>query len=155
MEGQLRSSTKRNARPFCSVFGIWTDMALEQSLNRDVKCSGGLVGITKREAAKDRWFLTNHTRCIISGKLAEMAELGNSNRTKHGEDFPSRSAADYKAVCAIVDKIQNAMKNPLTSCGSEVVELTNISSGAKPTKKSAEKILNAYELCKDSLGAVC
>ncbi len=34
---------KRSYQPFAS---IWTDMALEQSVNRDSKSKGGAIGIT-------------------------------------------------------------------------------------------------------------
>lgn len=47
----------RSTQPFAQV---WTDMALEQSINRDCKTSGGIIGISKRPGALERWFLTYH-----------------------------------------------------------------------------------------------
>lgn len=42
---------QRSERPYCSV---WLNMGLERSLNNEVKCSGGRIGITKRDEARER-----------------------------------------------------------------------------------------------------
>jgi len=39
-------SVARSQQPFCQV---WTDMALEQSINLDTKSKGEIVGITRNE----------------------------------------------------------------------------------------------------------
>ena len=39
---------------------VWTDMALEQSVNLDSKSKGGIVGTTQKPEALERWFLTCH-----------------------------------------------------------------------------------------------
>ena len=65
---------------FCSV---WTDMAPEQSLNRDVKNTGGLKGITQENAARDRWLLMLHARSVIGGTVSDMADYVQSERQKH------------------------------------------------------------------------
>ena len=142
-----KSGAQRSERPFTAQFG--RIMGLEQSLNNEVMCSGGLIGITKRDEARDRWFVTNHVRSIISAKLMEMAHHDSSPRPKHGEDLKSCSAADYHAVCGLVKKLQNEMKNPSDSTGPAAVALTNVCTGANPTSKSAEKILD--DLGKESL----
>ena len=43
-------SVSRSDKPFSQV---WTDMALEQSVNLDAKSNGGIVGISQREQALD------------------------------------------------------------------------------------------------------
>ncbi|KAK3700422.1 hypothetical protein QZH41_004482 [Actinostola sp. cb2023] len=45
--------SRSDNQPFSQV---WTDMALEQSINADSKSIGGIVGITQSQSALDRWF---------------------------------------------------------------------------------------------------
>lgn len=45
----------RSNQPFAQV---WTDMALEQSINLDSKTSGGIIGISQKPGALQQWFLT-------------------------------------------------------------------------------------------------
>ena len=44
-----------------------TDQALEQSINREAKSKGGVIGYTLRKGALLRWFLTRHA----TGEYAE------------------------------------------------------------------------------------
>ena len=55
-------SVIRSKQPFSQV---WTDMALEQSINLDSKSKGGIVGISTREDAVERWFITSHERAAL------------------------------------------------------------------------------------------
>ena len=107
------------------------------------------MGSQRGTEARDRWFVTNHVRSIISAKLMEIAHHDSSPRPKHCEDLKSCSAVDYHAVCGLVKKLQNEMKNPSDSTGPAAVALTNVCTGANPTSKSAEKILD--DLGKESL----
>ena len=45
------SISRSQQQPFAQV---WTDMALEQSINLDSKSKGGIVGISRREDAVER-----------------------------------------------------------------------------------------------------
>ena len=56
-------AVNRSTNPFSQV---WTDMALEQSINLDSKSSGGIIGITQKPDALTRWFLTSHERAAIT-----------------------------------------------------------------------------------------
>ena len=47
----------KSGKPFSSV---WTDMALEQSENHDTKLPGGIIGVSRRNSALNKWFLTAH-----------------------------------------------------------------------------------------------
>ena len=51
---------------------VWTDMGLEQSLNRDSKTSGGIVGL---QGAVDRWFLTAHEKSSITAATKIMCGI--------------------------------------------------------------------------------
>ena len=70
-------SISRSQQPFAQG---WTDMALEQSINLDSKSKGGIVGISRREDAVERWFLRSHERAAITHSLKEMCRLENYER---------------------------------------------------------------------------
>ena len=53
----------RSSQPFSQV---WTDMALEQTINLDSKTRGGIVGLTQNASALDRWFITRHKGAELS-----------------------------------------------------------------------------------------
>ena len=70
-------SVSRSKQPFAQV---WPDLALEQSINLDSKSKGGIVGISTREGAVERWFLTSHDRVAITQALKKMRGIENSER---------------------------------------------------------------------------
>ena len=41
---------------------VWSDMAIEQSINRDCGTLGGLTGLKTNVFAMERWFLTAHLK---------------------------------------------------------------------------------------------
>ena len=56
-------SISQSQQPFAKV---WTDMALEQSIKLDSKSKGGIVGISPRKDAVERWFSTSHKWAAIT-----------------------------------------------------------------------------------------
>ena len=64
-------------QPFAQV---WPDMALEQSINLETKKKRGTVGMSRKEDAVDRWFLTVHERVAMTHAPKEMCGLENSDR---------------------------------------------------------------------------
>ena len=64
-----------STQPFSQV---WTDMALEQSVNLDSKKQGGIVGITQKSGALERWFLTSHQRAAMTTATKDMCGLHGS-----------------------------------------------------------------------------
>ena len=61
MSGNL--SIRRSTQPFAQV---WSDMALEQSINIDRKTTGGIIGINKSPGSLTRWFLVCYERAAIT-----------------------------------------------------------------------------------------
>jgi hypothetical protein len=86
-------SVSRSQQPFGQV---WSDMALEQSINCDSKSKGGLVGMTKKEDAVERWFLTSHERAAITTSLKEMCGVENDRIGTHKEASVKRNERDEK-----------------------------------------------------------
>ena len=68
------------------------DQALEQSLYKDVKCAGGLVGQTTNDNARSRWFLNSHIKATITEEVNRMRGRADS---KTNIDF--RHHTDNKA----------------------------------------------------------
>ena len=51
------------------------DQALEQSINRDTKSQGGIIGFTLSRGAVDRWMLTIHSRAAFNAACNTRAGL--------------------------------------------------------------------------------
>ena len=64
-------------QPFAQV---WPDMALEQSIDLETKKKRGTVGMSRKEDAVDRWFLTVHERAAMTHAPKEMCGLENCDR---------------------------------------------------------------------------
>ena len=60
-------------------------MALEQSINLDSKAKGGIIGITQRPSALQKWFLTAHERTATTTATIRMIDLDESTRSTHKE----------------------------------------------------------------------
>lgn len=54
---------------------VWTDMALEQSINLDFKKRRGIMGIIQKQEALDRWFLMIHEWAAITSATKEMGAV--------------------------------------------------------------------------------
>ncbi len=93
---------------------VWSDMALEQSVNRDSMCRGGIVGITKKEGALTRWFLTSHKRAEITGATTSMCGLDGHAADNHVEPGSQRRKRDEADVQAVITTITGQMINPFT-----------------------------------------
>ena len=70
-------SVSRSKQPFAQV---WPDMAQEQSINLDSKSKGGIVGLSTKEDAVERWFLTSHERATAVQAVKEMCGIENCDR---------------------------------------------------------------------------
>ena len=71
-------SVSRSNHPFSKVS---TNMPLEQSINRDSKSKGGIIGISQNPSAVDGWFLTSHERAAITTTFKEMCSLNDRNES--------------------------------------------------------------------------
>lgn len=50
-------------------FSVSPDMALEQSLNRDVKCVGELIGVSNEDNGRNNCSLTAHIKGDVAAEL--------------------------------------------------------------------------------------
>ena len=83
--------------------------ALEQSVNRDAKTKGGVIGTTRNAMSVDRWFLTAHIRAyIVSATKALCGKVDPSEETEqkpHKEARPSMVERDDEDVNAIISTV--------------------------------------------------
>ena len=141
-------------KPFAQV---WTDMALEQSINLDSKSKGGIVGISRRKDAVERWFLTSHERAAITHSLKEMCGLENYERVcTHKEAGAARMKRDQEDIDRLVSSfnsglLTNPFDIPDDRDTSEKLSLLNIATGVVLPEQASDRLLDATEMGKCSM----
>ena len=90
---------------------MWMKLsALEQSINLDSKTTGGIIGISQRPGALERWFLTCHERAAITTAMKEMCALEDSDRVgTHREAAPRRMLRDDDDVRKLLTVITSGL----------------------------------------------
>ncbi|KXJ20012.1 hypothetical protein AC249_AIPGENE15286 [Exaiptasia diaphana] len=137
---------------------VWSDMALEQSINLDSKSKGGIIGTSTREHAVERWFLTAHERCAIAKSIKEMCGLEDAGRVGthvHKEASKSRVDRDECDVQKILHTFQSGLiKNPFERDDEDdaaVLPLSNLDTGVILPDDIADNILSATAKGKQSM----
>lgn len=79
---------------------VKSGLTLEQSANLDSKTKGGIIGISQKPGALERWFLTAHERAAATTATKELCGLRNSveEGVTHKEADPSRIRRDEEDV---------------------------------------------------------
>ena len=94
-------SVSRSQHSFSKVS---KDLALEQSVNRDSKSKGRIIGNSQNPNALDRWFLTCHERAAITTAFKDICCLNNCNENRfHKEGSSTRIHRDESDVEKIVN----------------------------------------------------
>ena len=139
-------SISRSTQPFAQV---WTDMALEQSINIDSKTTGGITGISQRPASLERWFLTCHDRAAITTGMKDMCALQDSDRVgTHRVASPRRMLRDDDDVRKLLTVITSGlMSDPFSSNENEddISPLINIATGVRMPFALAERLVSSFE----------
>ena len=135
----------RSSQPFSQV---WTDMALEQTINLDSKTRGGIVGLTQNASALDRWFLTSHKRAELTAATKRLCNLEDSDKIgTHKEAGSQRVKRDENDVQRLINTITNTMSNPfdLSEASKEdPVQLRNIATGVVMPHDAAEQLVDCF-----------
>ena len=121
---------------------VSTDMALEQSMNRDSKTKGGIIGISQDYDAVEKWTLSSHVRAAVYSKFRELCKV---KINKMGLSM-KRIEKDEAAVKKIVSKIEEELINPFGIKENEKMCLTNIVSGAVVPHQFTTEILTAKDI---------
>ena len=121
-------AVSRSDNPFSQV---WTDMALEQFINLDSKSKGGIIGISQKPGALERWFLTFHERSAVTAALKEMCGVLDADLIgTHKEAAPKRVERDEHDVqCLLKSFASGLIQDPFTLDEEGDTPLRNIASG--------------------------
>ena len=131
------------SNPFSQVS---TDMALEQSINADSKSKGGIVGISQRPAALQRWFLTSHERAAITTSLKSMYGVVRDDRlgAAHKESSANRITRDEADVQKLLTCFTSSlMSDAFSSDAGE--ELLNFATGVVLPTDISDNLLSSTE----------
>ena len=113
-----------------------TDQALEQTINREAKGTGGVIGFTLRKTALLHWILTRH----ISGEYSEAFQQLFEKKYEgymSEELGPSRMTRDKSDVSSVKDYIIKHCQNPF-DVDTLPNGLINITTGQVATKVVAD-----------------
>ena len=133
-------AVSRSGKPFAQV---WTDMALEQTINADSKSKGGIIGISQNTGALDRWFLTSHERASVTTALKKMFTQEHDHVDIHKEAGAKRVARDEGDVQKLVSCFTTElMANPFTQ---ESESLVNFATGVVLPNDSADVLIRSTE----------
>ena len=81
-------------------------MALEQTINLNSKTRGGIIGITQKESALERWFLTSHERASITSATKGLCYLDDTDKVgTHKEAGSRRQQRDEADVRKVLNTI--------------------------------------------------
>lgn len=135
---------------------VWTDLALEQSVNKDSKVKGGIIGYTQQESAVSRWFLTAHTRANIVASTKAMCENSaevttNVSLSSHKESGKKRIERDEDDVQKILAVLTGQMLNPFNTDTHKTNLVMNLATGMTSTEDVSKDIKAAKDVGKSRL----
>ena len=155
MSGNI--SISRSTQPFAQV---WTDMALEQSINLDSKTTGGITGISQRPGAQACWFLMCHERAAITTAIPccslmceindiimrDMFALQDSDRVgTPREAAPRRMLRDDDDVRKLLTVITSGLMTDPFSLN-EILPLINIATSVRMPFALTECLISSAEI---------
>ena len=86
---------------------VWSDMAIEQSINHDCGTLGGLTGLKTNESSMDKWFLTAHLKANVATTTKAMLGIGVDHPAiPHRESTVSRIEKDEICIENIIDVVE-------------------------------------------------
>ncbi|CAH1796874.1 unnamed protein product [Owenia fusiformis] len=135
-----------------SFNGCWTDLALEQTYNKDGK-SVLFKGITQEPAARDKYIKTVPYLTAVSEDVKAMVHMESFNY-RETVDTDKSSLEDLNCVKRIRETILTDMINPFDADCSDNNSLLNISTGEKCKSTDlafvAEKAIEAIKEAKNA-----
>ena len=122
---------------------VASDQTIEQTINKNQKCHGGITGYSTSAATVQRWVLTSHTIAQCEMVMEEDILIPSSNTKDIGK---SRIKFDKSCVDLIYD-VLNGWANPFESRNS----LIHISSCVEVTEKVKHDLLMAEKIGLDAM----
>ena len=124
---------------------VSSDMLLEKKYNADAKEEGGLGGITKNEASRDKWVYTRHVTAAVSSKFNAICHLKTNISGTHHDSGKSRVTKDINLVRNTMASVEF---NPFT-CDSP--HLLNVATGEVTEKEVRYDLTHIREIGLDAL----
>lgn len=129
---------------------VWTDLKLEQSINRHSKTAGGLVGISRNQNAVDRWHITLSDRIKMTESTRQMCGSTHSGPYVHKEAGRARVSRDENDIQKLINFIlsfgnpfQQQNKNILNII-TGVVASDDISTSLLSAKSHGEQLMKEF-----------
>ena len=109
---------KNQVVPFCA---IGADHGFEQ-VNRSMKVTGGLVGITLNQAARTKFFLIAPEMANLANQAKNMAGVASKSHTRHHSDTLAVLPREDKNVQMLTETIEKFC-NPFTEEGQDLFNI--------------------------------
>ncbi|MES9881199.1 MAG: hypothetical protein ABW185_10000 [Sedimenticola sp.] len=133
----------RTGRPFS---GVWHDMGIEQSLNRDC---GKFRHLYTHEGALQKYYLTAHLKATVTTMMKKMSGILQPDREAHKESTSRRISKDEEAVKTIINMVQERMVNPFQveegACSDDRQPLVNIATSIVAPTNVTESVCKVRE----------
>ena len=168
VHGEFMSENLSIRRSTQSFAQVWTDMALEHSINIASKSTGGITCISQRHGALERWLLTCHERAAITTAIPccsaimcqtnniimkNMCALQDSDRVvTHREAAPRRMLTDDDDVRKLLTVITSGLMTypfSLDEDYDEMLPLINIATCVRMPFALAERLVSPFEIGTD------
>ncbi|KAB0800834.1 hypothetical protein PPYR_06573 [Photinus pyralis] len=114
-------------------------MALEQTINRDCKTAGGVLGFTQEEHTLTRWIVSRHILGDYCSKFQHVVDDTCEQKEYHFSE--SRNNRDESDVNKILGAFEDTWVNPFNFNGTP--ELFHIASG-KIASENIRRSLNSF-----------
>jgi hypothetical protein len=125
--------------------GIWSDMATEKTVIKDLKGYGGIVNITRKKSALIRWSLTCHILADVSAEMRQRSGFSAlADKMMHKESKPTCLKSDEEYVKLLVDQIHQRMTDHF-DVSSHPKPLINISTGMHASREIEFSLINASD----------
>ena len=123
------------------------DQTIEQTLNRNTKTKGGIIGLSLKKGAVQWWMLTAYARASSADRCREMASLHPQDEIKsHKESGSVRKRKDEEDVKKVMEVISQ-WRNPFETAD----DLVSLSPGSIASSALKEDLLKAEEKRKSAL----
>ncbi|XP_067931036.1 uncharacterized protein [Watersipora subatra] len=129
-------TVQRSAKiPFTSLAA---DHAIEQTVNRQSKTSGGVRGITLTRGAVQRWVLAQPAKAAVLEKCEMMAGIKDPEDYKAKDTGLARMKSDEKHIERLSETI-SSMINPWNSGLDSLVSISSGAVAAQPIQQSLDQ----------------
>lgn len=125
------------------------DQTIEETINRDSKVKGGIIGFNKKKNTVQRWILTPHERAAFTQLCKRMVGSTRNEKGKHKESSKTRMNKDEHYL----QKVQNtnlSWGNPFEPGGN----IRHLASGITVSSAITEDLEKAEQKGKEELNGL-